>query len=578
MNREETIVVVLLFCALMGWMFFFGKQQRSETLLEDPAAEVAQTVTAEDTKEAEADIVDVDKPENIDEEAVSAVPDETLPELPPEQSWVISNQFLHVWISSRGGAVTRVAMPEFFALPDETGGAVEFDFSRAPAAAVTDWSGFGSNSHFRLIEAPAPGQAVFECNSGTLTLRRTFTLEGYRMDLRDVFSNSATVTVSVAKHGINLGRMPPVQSNSKGRAMMNYLAVDSMPLTSGRKVRHYSKQIGKLFGAPSGIFNCGRVNPVGLPIELKHDVNEPVRWVAAKNKFFVQILRPDTHATGYRVVAGRADSTDVFTVEEVGAVLMRDATPLEGGAELVHEYQYYIGPKEYSRLRALPDHQANVMEFGVFGPLCKLLLPALNWLYLVVRNYGLAIIILTVIVRLIFWPVTHKSTESMKKMAEIQPEVKALREKFKNDPQKMNQAVMLLYRERGVNPLAGCLPMLVQIPVFIALFTVLRSAVELRFASFLWISDLSEPEGLLAGMIPFVGSLNILPLFMTGTMVWQQRLTPSAGDPQQQKMMMIMPVVMLFIFYNMPSALVLYWSTSQCLSIGQLLLQQRKKT
>jgi YidC/Oxa1 family membrane protein insertase len=138
----------------------------------------------------------------------------------------------------------------------------------------------------------------------------------------------------------------------------------------------------------------------------------------------------------------------------------------------------------------------------------------------------------------------------------------------------MNEATMAVYKEHKTNPMSGCLPMVIQIPVFIALFTVLRSAVELRFAGFLWIRDLSEPEGLLAGMVPIVGSLNILPLFMTATMVLQQQLTPTTGDPQQRKMMMIMPVVMLFIFYSMPSALVLYWSTSQCLAIVQLLVQR----
>jgi YidC/Oxa1 family membrane protein insertase len=133
---------------------------------------------------------------------------------------------------------------------------------------------------------------------------------------------------------------------------------------------------------------------------------------------------------------------------------------------------------------------------------------------------------------------------------------------------------MALYKEHKVNPMSGCLPMVVQIPVFIALFSVLRSAVELRFAPFLWIRDLSEPENLLVGVLPL--PLNILPLFMTATMVWQQHLTPTAGDPQQKKMMAFMPVVMLFIFYNMPSALVLYWSTSQCLAIAQLLIQKRR--
>ena len=136
---------------------------------------------------------------------------------------------------------------------------------------------------------------------------------------------------------------------------------------------------------------------------------------------------------------------------------------------------------------------------------------------------------------------------------------------------------MLLYRENNVNPVAGCLPMVIQMPVFIGLFTVLRSAVELRYASFLWIADLSEPEGLLAGTIPYLaGGINILPLLMTGTMILQQRLTPAAGDPQQQKMMQFMPLMMLFVFYNMASGLVLYWTVSQLLSILQLVMQQRK--
>ena len=166
----------------------------------------------------------------------------------------------------------------------------------------------------------------------------------------------------------------------------------------------------------------------------------------------------------------------------------------------------------------------------------------------------------------------------MKKMQKLQPQLSKLREKFKDSPKKLQEKQMLLYRENGVNPLAGCLPMFVQMPVFIALFTVLRSAVELRFASFLWIADLSEPEGLLAGVLPFpAGGLNILPLAMTGTMILQQRLTPSAGDPQQQKMMQFMPLMMLFIFYNMASALVLYWTVSQLLSILQLVMQQRKE-
>jgi YidC/Oxa1 family membrane protein insertase len=159
-------------------------------------------------------------------------------------------------------------------------------------------------------------------------------------------------------------------------------------------------------------------------------------------------------------------------------------------------------------------------------------------------------------------------------MQQIQPLVTELREKYKAQPQKMQQAQMALYKEHGINPMASCLPMLVQLPIFIALFTVLRSAIELRFAGFLWVSDLSEPERLLAGLLPI--PLNILPLIMTVTMVIQQKLTPTGGDPQQQKMMLIiMPIMMLFMLYNMASGLMLYWSVSQILSIVQLLHQRK---
>lgn len=218
----------------------------------------------------------------------------------------------------------------------------------------------------------------------------------------------------------------------------------------------------------------------------------------------------------------------------------------------------------------------DVMEFGFFSWFCKLLLPTLNFFYSLIPNYGVAILLLTVLVRIIFWPLTHSSTKSMKKMQEIQPKLKEIQALYKDNPQKMQQETWAVYRDNKVNPLSSCLPMLVQIPVFIALFTVLRSAVELRYASFLWIADLSEPENLFMGMIPFVGALNILPILMAATMAIQTYLTPSAGDPQQQKMMMIMmPIMMLFMFYSFPSALSLYWTVSQVLSIVQMLMMRR---
>ena len=216
------------------------------------------------------------------------------------------------------------------------------------------------------------------------------------------------------------------------------------------------------------------------------------------------------------------------------------------------------------------------MEFGTFRWFCELLVPTLNFFHGLIPNYGVAVMLLTLLVRVIFWPLTHKSTESMKRMQALQPKLKALQAEFKDNPQKMQQETWKLYREQKVNPMSSCLPMLVQIPVFIALYTVLRSAVELRFAPFLWIADLSEPENLLAGLLPMGLSLNILPILMAVTMGMQTYFTPSVGDPAQQKMMMwLMPAMMLFMFYGMPAALSLYWTFSQGLAIVQLWWQRR---
>jgi len=330
-------------------------------------------------------------------------------------------------------------------------------------------------------------------------------------------------------------------------------------------------------------FSRGRHASGESPESASHRTGRPVDWVAAKNKFFVQSLVPQGGAADCALHAVRdTEAGKGVALKTVWAELLFPEVEIGPGQGWERELSYYVGPKKHSLLRTLGNHQDEVMlrawrGWGWFRWLCIAVLWTLNGLYVLIPNYGVAIILLTVIARVVLWPITHKSTQSMKEMQRIQPLVSEIRTKYKDKPQKMNQETMALYREHKVNPMAGCLPMLVQMPIFIGLFTVLRSAVELRFAGFLWIHDLSEPEGLLQGMIPLVGALNILPILMTATMVWQQRLTPTAGDAQQQKMMTVfMPVFMLFIMYSMPSALTLYWTTSQCLSIAQLLLQRRR--
>jgi YidC/Oxa1 family membrane protein insertase len=249
----------------------------------------------------------------------------------------------------------------------------------------------------------------------------------------------------------------------------------------------------------------------------------------------------------------------------VSAALEVPPTSVTNGIA-TYEFTWYAGPKKYDRLLALGKGQEDVMQFGFWGVISVWLLKSMNLLHRLIPNYGIAIIIITILIKLVFWPIQAKSIRSMKEMQKFQPLMNKLREKYKDDPQRMQQETMKLYKEHKVNPFSGCLPMLVQIPVFFALYAMLRSAIELRGAHFLWINDLSQPDTILTlGGFP----LNPLPLLMTGAMVWQQKLTPTTGDTQQAKMMMFMPLIMLWFFYTASSGLCLYWTVQQLLSIAQ---------
>jgi YidC/Oxa1 family membrane protein insertase len=234
--------------------------------------------------------------------------------------------------------------------------------------------------------------------------------------------------------------------------------------------------------------------------------------------------------------------------------------------------RFYVGPKDFDVLAGIDRDLVRTIDFGMFAIIVVPLLRTLDWIHGYVGNYGWSIVILTVIINLIMFPLRHKQVVSMRKMQSIQPEVKVIQDRYAKlkatDPakQKMNQELMALYKERGVNPAAGCLPMLLPLPVFFAFYSLLYTAIELRGAPFLfWIQDLSRPD-------PFY----VTPIVMGLSQVWQQWMMPAAGvDPAQQKMMMIMPVVFMFIFLTMPSGVVIYWIVNNLWGIGQQLLTNR---
>jgi len=251
------------------------------------------------------------------------------------------------------------------------------------------------------------------------------------------------------------------------------------------------------------------------------------------------------------------------------------AMVLAPGQAVARQIYFFAGPKEYQTLARIANRFQNnvdlVMGFGFFGFFSKALLLGMNWLHQAFNlGYGWAIIAITVIIKVLFWPLTQASTRSMKRMQMLQPQMSALKEKYKDDPVKTNKKLMEFMKENKVSPLGGCLPMLLQMPVFFGFFTMIRSAIELRGASFLWVLDLSKPDTLF--LIPGLNfPFNLLPLLMGGTMLWQSHLTPpSPGmDPMQQKMMRYMPLMFLFMLYNYSSGLALYWTVQNLLSIAQ---------
>jgi YidC/Oxa1 family membrane protein insertase len=312
-----------------------------------------------------------------------------------------------------------------------------------------------------------------------------------------------------------------------------------------------------------------RIKPGVVKYDLKAKV---VRWVAYSDPYFLTALvAPKPVPTNVKFTRL---GLDLVSVLYQGANQVVDPV---GGPHHVRtqDYMFYLGPKSTEALTAAGSQYQlpEAIDFGFFDIIAKPLLWLMKIFYSVIPNYGVAIILLTILLKIMFWPLTHKSYASMKRMGELQPKIKELRAQYGDDKQKMNQEMMALWKAHKVNPMGGCWPMLLQIPVFFALFQFLRSAIELRHAPFiLWINDLSVPDRLPLGFnIPYVDKgLPVLTILMAVSMWLQMKITPSAGDPKQQKMMaMIMPAVFLFIFLGMPSGLVLYWLVYNILSIGQ---------
>lgn len=285
-----------------------------------------------------------------------------------------------------------------------------------------------------------------------------------------------------------------------------------------------------------------------------------VKWAALQDKYFMSVLLP-------------RKGTSVLVKKELDKVVSTAVrVPQSSGGETL-DLQLYAGPKEYDTLRAMNVGLEDTIDFGwfIYGSwgivkmVAKPLFAVLRTINEVTHNYGISIILVTVALKLMFSPLQYKSYKSMKDMQLVQPKVQALQEKYKDDRDRLNKELIKLYRDHKVNPVGGCLPMFLQMPVFVALFNVLYMTIELRQAPFmLWVKDLSVPD-------PFY----VLPIIMGVTMVIQQKITPTTMDPTQAKVMLILPVMLTFLFLTFPAGLVLYWLTNNTLTILQQFVTDR---
>jgi YidC/Oxa1 family membrane protein insertase len=328
------------------------------------------------------------------------------------------------------------------------------------------------------------------------------------------------------------------------------------------------------FGSSSGFLGLGLGQRAARPYYQENIAG--AEWVAVSNQFFTTLMAPLTaKATG---VWGRRFDIDYAPDQKLLAIegaLGMPGFQLQPGQTYNARFEIYAGPKLYHRLAQLQHNEAEVMDFGMFKIVCQLLLNFMNLLHSWLHDYGLAILALTTIIKLTLWPIQNKANRSMRQMAALSPKIQELRDKYKDDPTRMNQEVMKLYKQYGINPVGGCLPMMIQIPIFFGLFKMLGQAVELRNAKFLWVKDLSQPDTV--AHLPLLGwPINIIPLCMAATQVWLMAMTPKTGDPTQRRIAMFMPLIFLFICYNFAAALALYYTAQNLFSILQFYQNRRQ--
>ncbi len=504
-----------------------------------------------------------------------------------EQTLQLTNGLLRITLSSFGGGVSMAELLKYSESTacDKTSGtsnAVARSFvklntkAKAPSMSLLGGPSLQGDGVFQLVKTAA-GARVEKALTNGLFVIKEFTLgSNYLVAVNTRLENRSLQPVGVPTHEWVVGTSAQTHVADEVQHFLVYWF-------NGTKAQKVDDSWFKNY-----TMGCVPGTPHDKYLEGQTDV----RWAAVNSQFFTLAAIAATNSPAGQILArqisfpaptpAQVAADPKLHLKPVGyqASLVYPAAIIQPNGVLERRFEFYAGPKEYQTLAKIGQDRRNefdlIMDFGsFFGFFSKALLLSMNAIHSRGLSYGMAIILITVTIKIVFWPLTKASTQSMKRMATLQPQMKAIQEKYKADPKKMNTKLMEFMKENKVSPLGGCLPMMLQIPVFIGFFFMIQTAIELRGAGFLWACDLSQPDTVatLLGM-----PVNILPILMGATQLWQIRLTPpSPGmDPVQQKIMQYMPLMFMFFLYQYAAGLTLYWTVQNLLSIAQMKLTKNE--
>ena len=566
---DRTGIIVVTLCVVLLGLWFIEQQKNYPHPPPQPVANTNTTTTAA-AQTVTANSNAVSPPPNV-------VPVHVFDTNTPEELLVITNARARYTFTSRGGGLKSAELldypetvsPRWKKKVAKDGVATLNLRAPVPVLAILGDASLVGDGNFTLTPT-ADGVRAEKSLVNGLRLSKEFRLSSnYLVNASVRLENASDQPLALPAQEWVIGTATPM-----GPDDTSYTFNEGAMWFNGTGVQDQS--LGWFSGSGFGCFR-------GAPRSEYLGGSNNVVWAAAHNQFFALMAMPKE--PGAQIVARPVTLPPFPNVEPmpgapapqgIQTALVYPTATLAAHQAVERQIVLFAGPKEYRLLARIGEgfqNQADlVMNFGKYsGFFAKALLLAMNWVHDVTRlGYGWTIVLITVIIKVLFWPLTAASTRSMKRMQVLAPEMQALKEKYKDDMQKFTQKQWELYRKHKVSPMSGCLPMAIQMPVFIGFYTMIRSAIELRGARFLWIADLSKPDTLC--MIPGTNfPFNLLPLLMGGAMLWQSHLTPpSPGvDPAQAKIMRYMPLMFLVFLYNYSSGLALYWTVNNVLTIVQ---------